>query len=193
MRLFSAFPLRILAPALAAILLEPSPGACAARDFGPYGLAIKMGEGAGPFGAQVAYNLNPSWQVLAGVGGASIPYLLDIGHARTDSYFLMGKFFLHHAYFSAGYSFKRTRVERSVGDKVYSASGREQGIPFHLGYEFGRRKGFFFSTSFGFLYVPGFGDRELRAGTDSLHTTARTAKTGASIGLTVGYYFPGFR
>lgn len=180
-----------LAIALALGLLLHVPAR--AGTFGPYGLAIKTGEGAGGFGAQLAYNLTPHWQACAGVGGASIPYILEFGHSRTDSYFLMGKYFLHHLYFGAGYSQKRTRVERSNKERLYRDQGVEHGLLTHLGYEFGNRQGFYFSTSIGFLYIPGGGDRKLSAGEGPNVSEANTAATGPSIGITLGHYFQGFR
>lgn len=178
------------APVAIALVLGPLLQAPArAQSFGPYGLAIKTGEGAGGFGAQVAYNVTPHLQACAGVGGASIPYILEFGHSRTDSYFLMGKYFLHHLYFGAGYSQKRTRVERSIKGRLYRDQGVEHGLLTHLGYEFGNRQGFFFSTSIGFLYIPGGGDRKLTAGEGPDGYETNTAATGPSIGITLGYYF----
>ena len=168
-------------------------GAPRAESFGTYGLAIKTGEGAGGFGTQIAYNFNSHWQASAGVGGASIPYILEFGHSRTDSYFLMGKYFLDHLYFGAGYSLKRTRVERSVRDQIYRDKGSEQGLLTHLGYEFGKRRGFFFSTSIGFLYIPDGGGSSLSAGTGPDMSTTQTAATGPSVGITLGYYFQGLQ
>lgn len=182
------------APVVIALVLGPVlPAPARAEPFGPYGLAIKTGEGAGGFGAQLAYNFTSHWQACAGVGGASIPYILEFGHSRTDSYFLMGKYFLHHLYFGAGYSQKRTRVERSNKERLYRDQGVEHGLLTHLGYEFGNRQGFFFSTSIGFLYIPGGGGRTLIAGEGPNVSEAKTAATGPSIGITLGHYFQGLR
>lgn len=175
----------------AALLLGAAFLACApAREIGPLGLAIKTGEASGGFGAQAAYNFDPHWQVLIGVGGASIPYLLEFGNARTDSRFLMGKYYFHHIFLASGYSHKRSRVDRAIQGRVYRNAASAHGVPLHVGYEFGRRRGFFFSTSVGLLYVFRGADRELRAGTDSTWSHIRTAATGPSVGLTLGYYFP---
>lgn len=182
------------APLAIALVLGPLLSLPArAQPFGPFGLAIKAGEGAGGFGAQLAYNLTPHWQACAGVGGASIPYILEFGHARTDSYFLMGKYYLHHLYFGMGYSQKRTRVERSVNERFFRDQGEEHGVLTHLGYEFGNRLGFFFSTSIGFLYVPGGGDKKLAAGEGPNVSEANTASSGPSVGITLGHYFQGYR
>jgi hypothetical protein len=168
----------------AALLTAPS-----AQEFGRLGLAVKSGESSGGFGAQFAYNFDPHWQAVVGVGGASIPYILEFGNARTDSHFLMGKYFFRHLFLASGYSHKRSRADRAIGGRVYRDAASAHGLPFHVGYEFGNRKGFFFSTSVGLLYVFQGGDREVRAGADSLWTTIRTAATGPSVGLTLGYYF----
>lgn len=160
-----------------------------AREVGRLGLAVKSGEGSGGFGAQAAYNFDSHWQALVGVGGASIPYILEYGNARTDSYFLMGKYFFRHLYLATGYSHKRSRADRAILGRVYRDAASAHGLPLHVGYEFGHRRGFFFSTSVGLLYVFRGADREVRAGTDTTWTTIRTAATGPSVGLTLGYYF----
>ena len=161
-----------------------------AQEPGRFGLAVKTGEGSGGFGAQAAYNFDPHWQALIGVGGASIPYLFEYSNARTDSYFLLGKYYFRHLFLASGYSHKRSRADRAIDGVIYRDAASAHGIPLHVGYEFGMRRGFFFSTSVGLLYVFRGGDREVRAGTDSVWTRIRTAATGPSVGLTLGYYFP---
>jgi hypothetical protein len=177
--------LRRAALLLGAAFLASAP----AREIGHLGLAVKSGESSGGFGAQAAYNFDPHWQALMGVGGASIPYILEYGNARTDSYFLMGKYYFRHLFLASGYSHKRSRVDRAIDGEVYSDAASAHGVPLHFGYEFGKRRGFFFSTSVGLLYVFRGADREVSAGVDSTWTRIRTAATGPSVGLTLGYYF----
>ena len=89
----------IRACALSAFLLAAAPPASAVGDVG---VSLKTGEGGGGIGAQVAYNFDPHWQAALGIGGASIPYLVELGDVRTDSYSLLGKYYLKHLYFAAG-------------------------------------------------------------------------------------------
>lgn len=187
-----ASPSSLRRRAAAAVLLAsilPFPGL--AGDFGsigPIGLGLKTGESAGGFGAHIAYNFSPRWQASAGVGGASIPYVVEYGDVRTDSYFLIGKYYLRHLYFAAGYSHKRTRVEHLEGT-LYRNAASVHGIPLHLGYEFGKREGFFFSTSIGFLYIPVGGGRRILSGPSLLYNHTTTARSGPSVGVSLGYYF----
>lgn len=162
------------------------------RSIGQLGLALKTGENAGGFGAQASYNFDAHWQAAAGVGGASIPWFLELGDARTDSYFVMGKYYFKHLYFGAGYSVKRARLAKSLGDVVEQRTSDAHGIPLTLGYEFGHRKGFYFSSSIGFLQVFKNGGQTLRiedpANPDNF-ASVTTASSGPSMGLSIGYYF----
>lgn len=160
---------------------------------GDLGLSLKAGESGGGFGTQLAYNLNPSWQAALGVGGASIPYFIEFGNTRTDSYYLMGKYYLHHLYFATGYSLKHTRVVVASGGDVHRGSASAHGIPLHIGYEFGSRSGFFFATSIGMLYVFRNGEEQVLKDGEEAWSDARTVATGPSVGFTLGYYFHLFR
>lgn len=156
------------------------------------GLALKAGEGGGAIGTQVAWNLSPHWQAALGVGGAGVPYIIDVGSERTDSYYLLGKYYLKHVYFAAGYSLKHSRVYATVDGIVYRESAASHGIPLHLGYEFGNRQGFFFAASAGYLYVfRNGGERVMGPGEESW-SNARTEDSGPSLGFTLGYYFDVF-
>ena len=116
-------------------ILCMGPEAARAESFGPFGLALKIGESAGGFGAQASYNLSARWQLNAGVGGAGIPYIVEYGAVRTDSYFLMGRHYLRHLFFATGYSHKRTRVEHQQGGILHREAASAHGIPAYLGYE----------------------------------------------------------
>ena len=172
--------------ALFALLLSAASPASAS---GNMGLSLKTGEGGGSIGAQLAYNFDPHWQAAFGVGGAGIPYIAELGKVRTDSYSLIGKYYLKHVYLSTGYSLKHTRVREYADNAVHRASAASNGIPLHLGYEFGNRKGFFFSASAGLLYVFRNGGERVMGPGDAAWSDARTVDTGPSLGLAVGYYF----
>lgn len=159
---------------------------------GNIGLSLKSGEGGGSIGAQLAYNFNSHWQAAFGVGGAGIPYFVELGKVRTDSYSLIGKYYLKHVYLSTGYSLKHTRVREYAADTFHRASAFSHGIPLHLGYEFGNRKGFFFSASAGLLYVFRNGGERVMGPEKEAWSDARTVDTGAGLGFTLGYYFDAF-
>lgn len=186
----------VLRACLLVLLLLPLllPVSAAAQAFGPgaIGLSLKAGEGGGVLGAQLAYNFDAHWQAALGVGGAGIPYLLEFGEARTDNYSLMGKYYLKHVFFATGYSLKRTRVVRVANGELHRGERSAHGLPLYVGYEFGNRRGFFFSTSMGLLYVFKNDDRQVMGPGDEVWSDARTAKTGPSLGLTLGYYFDVF-
>jgi hypothetical protein len=177
--------------ALCALLLSAVPPASASGDLG---LSLKTGEGGGGIGAQLAYNFTPHWQAALGVGGAGIPYLiiLDMDNTRTDSYSLLGKYYWKHVYLSTGYSLKRTRVYKKESGIVHRASAASHGIPLHLGYEFGNRKGFYFSASAGLFYVFRNGGAKVMGPGEEAWSDARTVDTGAGLGFTLGYYFDVF-
>jgi hypothetical protein len=156
---------------------------------GDLGLSLKAGESGGGFGTQLSYNFDAHWQAAVGVGGAGIPYLIEFGSTRTDSYYLMGKYYLRHLYFATGYCLKRTRVVVSSGGEIHTGAASAHGIPLHLGYEFGNRKGFYFAASAGLLYVFRNGDRKVMGPEQAAWSDARTAATGPSVGFTLGYYF----
>lgn len=164
--------------------------AARAQDFGRYGLSLKMGECAGAFGIHAAYNLDRHWQLAAGVGGTGLPlFLAQFGDARTDSYFVLGRAYLKHLYFSTGYSVKRSRVTMGIDGAVFEESATAHGIPFHLGYEFGRRRGFFFSTSVGFLYVFKNAGKTVKIEQPRGTAITETAQSSPSVGMSLGYYF----
>ena len=161
------------------------------RPYGRFGLGLKSGEAAGAMGIQVAWNFNRHLQACAGAGGmtdldVALAFLKD--RSRTDSYYLLGKVYWDHLYLSTGYSLKVSKIEEAMSGGVFTANKSEQGIPFHLGYEFGHRQGFFYSTSVGYLYVFGGGNRDVAKGTILVSSKARTAKTGPSFGMAIGYY-----
>lgn len=160
-----------------------------ARDFGRFGLALKSGEAAGILGIQLAWNFSWQAQLCLGTGGVTdLNFYLLGDRGRTDSYYLLGKVFWDHVYLATGYSLKISKVERTFGLVVHTASKSEQGIPLHLGYEFGHRSGFFFATSVGYLFIFGGGNRDVAAGTAIGPTKSRTAKSDPSLGMSVGYY-----
>lgn len=172
------------------LALSLAANAARAQEFGRFGLSLKMGECAGAFGIHAAYNLDRHWQLAAGVGGTGLPmFLAQFGDARTDSYFLLGRAYLKHLYFSTGYSLKRSRVTMGIDGIVYDESAIAHGIPFHLGYEFGRRRGFFFATSIGFLYVFKGGGETVKIDQPRGTATTQAAQTSPSIGVSLGYYF----
>lgn len=180
----------ILLAVLLAVFCVP---AVRAADPGRLGLSLKAGEAGGVFGTQLAYNFDANWQATLGVGGAGIPYLIEFGNARTDSYALLGKYYLKHVYLATGYSLKRTRVVVVSGGETHRGDLTAHGLPVYLGYEFGNRRGFFFSTSVGLVYVFKNGDRRVMGPEDAAWSDARTVKSGPSLGLTLGYYFDLFR
>lgn len=178
--------MRRLIPLLALAFAAAAP----AQEFGRYGLSLKMGECAGAFGIHAAYNIDRHYQVAAGVGGTGLPlFLAQFGDARTDSYFLLGRAYLKHLYFSTGYSVKRSRVTMGIDGTVFEETATAHGIPFHLGYEFGRRRGFFFSTSVGFLYVFKNAGKTVKIEQPRGTATTQTAQSSPSVGMSLGYYF----
>jgi hypothetical protein len=161
------------------------------RPFGHFGLSLKSGEAAGVMGIQVAWNFDRHLQVNAGAGGMTdldVDLLFLKDRSRTDSYYLLGKVYWDHLYLSTGYSLKVSQIEMAMDGGVFTASKSEQGIPFHLGYEFGHRMGFYYSTSVGYLYVIGGGNRDVAKGTILGSSKSRTAKSGPSFGMSIGYY-----
>ena len=159
------------------------------REFGRFGLALKAGEAAGAMGIQVTWNFTHHAQICGGVGGvADLDPFLSGNRGRTDSYFLLAKGYWDHVYVATGYSLKKSRIEKVVTGSLYTANRSEQGIPFHIGYEFGHRSGFFYATSVGYHYVIGGGNRDVAAGTAIGTSTSRTAKSGPSLGMSIGYY-----
>jgi hypothetical protein len=161
----------------------------AKREFGHFGLALKSGEAAGVMGIQVAWNFTRRLQFCAGAGGMTdVDYLVTGKRGRTDSYYLLSKVYLDHLYLTTGYSLKVSKIERTLGDAIATNTKEEQGIPLSLGYEFGHRQGFYFSTSAGYLLVISEGNRDVGAGSEIGASTARTAKSGPNIGLSIGYY-----
>ena len=126
------------------------------REYGRFGLAVKSGAAAGPMGIQLAYNFSRHLQLCAGGGGTS-EFLSLLDRSRTDSYFIMGKYYFEHVYFETGYARKTTRAESIDGEKADRRYITEQAIPLHIGYEFGHRLGFYFSTTAGYFHVIGDG------------------------------------
>jgi hypothetical protein len=187
--------MRSRCPALLAILLlaaAPFSAAYASagddRPFGRFGLALKTGAAAGPMGVQLAWNINRHIQLCAG-GGGTADYLSLLDRSRTDSYFAMGKYYLDHLYFETGYARKTTKAEFINGDDAQSTYRTEQAVPVHVGYEFGHRQGFYFSTSAGYFYVIGDGGVIVSPRNDADgSSSARSAKSGFTAGLSVGYY-----
>jgi hypothetical protein len=182
----------LCAPAAAEVtapVAEATPPVAESREYGRFGLSLKSGEAAGAMGIQFAWNFNCHVQVCAGAGGvADLDPFLTGDRGRTDSYFLLGKAYWDHAYLATGYSLKVSRFEKTLSGEVLTASRAENGIPLHVGYEFGHRSGFYFSTSIGYLYVLGGGQRDVAQGTAAEPSKSRTAKSGPSAGVAVGYY-----
>lgn len=184
---------RLRMPAAVIALAFSLVAACAsAQEYGRFGLAVKSGEAAGPMGIQLAWNLSPRLQACVGGGGVA-DLLIYVNRSRTDSYFLMGKVYLKHLYAQTGYSLKVTKSEYLDPERkdrgVLKASRAEHGIPLHIGYEFGHRRGFYFSTSAGILFVPDGGGRQVGPFVDGIpKVNAISAQTGPSFGMSVGYY-----
>jgi hypothetical protein len=170
-------------------LASESEPASLPREFGRFGLALKSGEAAGTLGIQLSWNFSWHAQICAGTGGvADLNFYLIGDRGRTDSYYVLGKAYWKHLYLTTGYSLKISKVERTLATKVITAAQSEQGIPLHLGYEFGRRSGFFFATSVGYLYIFGGGNRDVATGSAIGPTKSRTAKSSPSLGMSIGYY-----
>lgn len=177
-----------MAGTLAAALLLGAASALPAQDFNRFGLSVKSGEGAGPMGVQLAWNFSPHLQACIG-GGGTAELLVWEDRSRTDSYFAMGKYYLKHLYFETGYSLKVTKAENVLAEKARTARRAEHGIPAYVGYEFGHRSGFYFSTAAGFLYVIGGGGRMVSPQIGAKEgETATSAQSGPSFGMSVGYY-----
>lgn len=158
------------------------------REYGRFGLAVKSGAAAGPMGIQLAYNFSRHLQLCAGGGGTS-EYLSLLDRSRTDSYFIMGKYYFDHLYFESGYARKTTKAESIQGEVADRTYRTEQAIPLHIGYEFGHRMGFYFSTTAGYFHVIGDGGVTVSPRTDSdPELSARSAESGFTAGLSVGYY-----
>ncbi|MDB5051062.1 MAG: hypothetical protein JWO30_4133 [Fibrobacteres bacterium] len=175
---------RALLPALLLLAAAPS----GAQEYGRMGLALKSGAAAGPMGIQLAWNFSPHIQICAGGGGTS-DLLAVLDRSRTDSYFLMGKYYLQHLFFETGYALKTTKAENVVMEKSRLVSRTEQAIPMHIGYEFGHRRGFYFATSVGYFYVIGGGGAVVSPRIDaSQGVSATSAESGPTAGLSVGYY-----
>lgn len=173
---------------MAFLLLAAAPSPRAQSDFGRVGLALKSGAAAGPMGIQLSWNFSPHLQASIGGGGTS-ELLAVLDRSRTDSYFLLGKYYLKHLYLETGYSLKTTKAENVVSEQVRMASRTEQGIPIHLGYEFGHRRGFFFATAMGYHYVIGGGGVVVSPRIDANPgKSATSAESGLTAGVSVGYY-----
>lgn len=177
---------------LAAFLLSTA-GAQEERAFGRLGFGIKTGECAGPFGSQVSYNFNPHLQASAGVGGVRTDIILiDFSGTRVDSYFLLARYYFKHVYLSSGYSAKVISTQELDSNWVVHRSRLiTNGIPLHLGYEFGNRSGFFTAVSIGYIWVPVGGGRYLRKKDPSVtdgFTKVMGGDSGASAGVSIGYY-----
>lgn len=173
---------------LAALLLLALALAAPAQEFNRFGLSLKSGEGAGPMGVQLSWNFSKRLQACVG-GGGTAELLVWEDRSRTDSYFAMGKYYLKHLYFETGYSLKVTKAENVLAEQARTARRAEHGIPFYIGYEFGHRRGFYFSTAAGYLYVIGGGGRMVTPQIDAKPgETATSAQSGPSFGMSVGYY-----
>ena len=158
------------------------------REYGRFGLAVKSGAAAGPMGIQLAYNFSRSLQLCAGGGGTS-EFLSLLDRSRTDSYFIMGKYYLDHLYFETGYARKTTRAESIQGEEADRSYITEQAMPVHIGYECGPRLGFYFSTTAGYFHVIGGGGVLVSPRSDpDPKLSVRSAESGFTAGLSVGYY-----
>jgi hypothetical protein len=175
---------------IAAVLAVLAAGLAGAQAPAKWGLGVKMGEGAGGFGLQFQHNFSKHWQAAAGAGGISpFSWSSTSFNARTDSYFLHGKYYLGGWYFASGYSLKITKVQVESGGVFANASHTAHGIPFHAGYDFGNRRGFYFAASLGALWVPAGGGGQVEAKVaDGASTSSSAAGSGPSIGLALGYY-----
>jgi hypothetical protein len=173
---------------MACMLLVAAPSLRAQSDFGSVGLALKSGAAAGPMGIQLSWNFSPHLQASIGGGGTS-ELLAVLDRSRTDSYFLLAKYYLKHLYLETGYSLKTTKAENVESEKVRMASRTEQGIPVHVGYEFGHRRGFFFATAVGYHHVIGGGGVVVSPRIDANPgKSATSAESGFTAGASVGYY-----
>lgn len=169
-------------------------GAAGFEDIGKVGLAVKAGECAGQMGAQASWNLSGHWQIAAGVGDAyTLLGILERARIRTDSYYALGKYYFKHLYLAAGYTYWISKARVESEGRFEEDEKSEHGLPIHLGYEFGKRKGFFFSTSIGYVFVPWGGGRTLEVVLPGARAINQTPDSGPSVGASVGYYFDVFK
>ncbi|HLP41292.1 MAG TPA: hypothetical protein VK465_07275 [Fibrobacteria bacterium] len=192
----AARALGLLSFVLVLVLSLPvgTPLAAGFEDIGKVGLAIKAGECAGPMGAQASWNLSGHWQLATGVGGANpLASVLERARFRTDSYYALGKYYFEHLYLAAGYTYWISKARVESGGRFEEDEKSEHGLPIHLGYEFGKRKGFFFSTSIGYVFVPWGGGRTLEVILPGARAINQTPDSGPSVGASVGYYFDAFK
>ncbi len=170
-------------------LFSALPGSASAqdKDFARFGLALKTGAAAGPIGLQAAWNYNRHFQICGGVGGAR-DFIIYHTPGRTDAYFLMAKAYWNHVFVESGYSLNITSVvDLNSPDSLHDVRAA-QGLPWHLGYEFGNRRGFFFATSVGYQFEISGANRLVGAGSSLAAQKAYTPDSGPSLGLTLGYY-----
>ena len=154
-----------------------------------FGIGIKCGEAAGGFGSQFSYNFDRHWQADLGAGGTS-PFSWSTSsiNLRTDSYFALGRYYFDHLYLSTGYSLKVTRAEMIRAGAAHVSTHAVSGIPIHVGYEFGDRRGFFFAASAGALWVPAGGGKTVSVTVNGDSASETSAASGPSVGLSLGYY-----
>lgn len=164
--------------------------AAAAQDgnLNHVGLGLKVGESAGLVGMQLSANLSRDLQINAG-WGLTVSSVSIMGSAiEESSRFAAARYYHGGWYASTGYTRKTVSVSATLDGKVYSDTRAEHGIPVHLGYEFGGRTGFYSSLSFGYLNILGGGGETILVGTDQDNTGTKSAASGVSIGLGLGYY-----
>ena len=173
-------------PALMAILALAT-SSIHAGPLNHLGLGIKAGESSGLAGLQASYNVTRDIQVNGGYGTMGMSMLGD--NFRSESYFVAAKYYLGGWYASTGYTRKITSIELTAEGKEYSDSRSENGIPLHIGYEFGGRNGFYTTLSVGYLNVLGGGGKSFSVGTPQNNAGSTSAQSGPSLGLGLGFYF----
>lgn len=172
-------------PALMAIIALAT--ASHAGSINRIGLGIKAGESTGLAGMQVSYNVTRDVQINGGYGALGMT--MNDDDYKSQSYFVAAKYYLGGWYASTGYTRKTASLELTADGKKYSNSVTENGIPLHLGYEFGGRSGFYTTLSAGYLHILGDGGRKFSAGTPQNNAGGFSAESGVSLGLGLGFYF----
>jgi len=174
---------------------EPYRNGSNADGSNKYGLGVKIGEGAGVLGVAFSYNFNESMQVQIGSGFPTQNSYRDITNnsildVHKESHFVLGRYYLDFLYFDSGVAFKNTRLV--VTDNRENASDKRYGIgiPFHVGFEYGKRNRLYIGGSIGYMIMVYGGGTTLEAVTPSgVRGSAASVGSGPSFGVAIGYYF----
>jgi hypothetical protein len=160
-----------------------------------WGLSLKAGEGAGLLGVSLLYNLDPEFQIQAGLGipgprpalqGYAI--LADESIEEQSSFLLLRKY--EGAYFfDTGLNLMISTVKAAdSGTVTVKNSGWELGVPLHFGMEIGPRKSVFGTVSVGYLLMLTGGGDFVTARNGSVFAHGHTAESGLSFGISLGMY-----